>query len=305
MDVAKASGRRFKLLKSNNFGRLQMNEIKKKTKRVSIIVAISAMDALVVASDSRSTDEDNHTRNDVQKIFPITMRLHGQEHGEFGIGLVAHSGNIQASGRAVELLLDDLRCKEEFKDRRMIADAAQRAVTTVKNEIREQFKGTAEELQKHFTDHDFDLLIAYYFERKPCLYTVKFGIGLAQPRRERFVCTGCGGNLADFCLADLDVGHMQRTQAVATAIYAVEEVKRFDPFCAGETQIGIACSTYREHLKRHEPCAVIAEKPSVERLAKVINAASCQASRNWAQEMKMIITRAALEEDHETTDAIQ
>jgi hypothetical protein len=35
---------------------------------------------------------------------------------------------------------------------RTVAECAQKALSALKNEIREQFKGTAEELQRHFEE---------------------------------------------------------------------------------------------------------------------------------------------------------
>jgi 20S proteasome alpha/beta subunit len=72
---------------------------KKTQKPMTIVSAIICKNAIVIASDSRTTKEDNTIRDDTKKIHLVYLKEH------FGF-LVGQSGNDDLGARAVEIIAD-------------------------------------------------------------------------------------------------------------------------------------------------------------------------------------------------------
>ena len=210
---------------------------------VTIITAIAGRDAIIMASDSRTTAEDFTIRDDSKKVFPVRLS------DGFGF-LLGQSGNDDLGARAIELVYDVAK-QTKLKDYRTCAEVAVNAVARLKDEIRIQFRGTAEELQKHFEKHDFSFILAHYYKEDstagkltaplPYIFTLDFRTGAARRHFDkRFVSIGCGSPLADFILDGFDVSGFNFSQNIATSVYTISRVKRFDPRCGGKIQVASA-----------------------------------------------------------------
>lgn len=210
---------------------------------VTIITAIAGRDAIIMASDSRTTNEDWTIRDDSKKVFPVRLA------DGFGF-LLGQSGNDDLGTRAVELVYEEAK-QTKTKDYRTCAEVAVKAVARLKDEIRIQFRGTEEELQKHFEKYDFSFILAHYYKADstagkltaplPHIFTLDFRTGTARLHFDkRFVSIGCGSPLADFILDGFDVSGFDFSQNIATSIYTINRVKKFDPRCGGKTQVASA-----------------------------------------------------------------
>src|SRR5271156_1869906 len=122
----------------------------KRTSPVTIVTAIIGKGAIIMAGDSRTTNENGTIRDDTKKVFPVRL---SDGHGF----LLGQSGSDNLGTRAVELVYQ-LAKQTTRKDYRTCAEIAEKAVAQLKDEIRVQFKGTAEELQRHFERHDFEFI---------------------------------------------------------------------------------------------------------------------------------------------------
>ncbi|HEY1660875.1 MAG TPA: hypothetical protein VGI03_00505 [Verrucomicrobiae bacterium] len=213
---------------------------KKRSSPVTIVSTLVGRDGITMASDSRTTNEDETIRDDTKKVFPVNL-LDG-----FGF-LIGQSGNDDLGARAIELIYQ-LATQTKIKDYRTCAELVEKAIADLKDEIRNQFKGTSEELQSHFEKHNFDLVIAYFFRElgtdgrlclpRPHIFTVRFSLGSVRRHfNKHFVSIGCGSPLADFLLSGFDIANQDFSQLLATAIYTIEQVKLFDPRCGGKTQV--------------------------------------------------------------------
>ena len=69
---------------------------------------------------------------------------------------------------------------------------------------------------------------------------------MARIHRNKFVSIGCGAPIADFILDGFDIPSLDYSQTVATAIYCVNQVKKFDPRCGGRTQVASAEKVFFE-----------------------------------------------------------
>jgi hypothetical protein len=215
----------------------------KRTSPVTIVSAIIGRDGIVMASDSRTTFEDGKIRDDTKKIFPVRL-------GDgFGF-LLGHSGHDDLAARTVENILQQAR-QAKIKDYRTCAELVESAFKQIKNEIRAQFTGTGEELQRHLENHNFDIIIAHYYRDEPTdgrlrapqphIFTGTFSLGVMRIHRDRnFVSIGCGSTIADLILDGFDVRDFDHSQTVAISVYTVGQAKKFDPRCGGKTQVASA-----------------------------------------------------------------
>src|SRR5207244_3694563 len=88
------------------------------------------------------------------------------------------------------------------------ADEPTRCLEKAVRELRQQridFHGLqkrrAEDIQKFLSEaEDFSLMLAYYWNTQPYLWSVSFMQGISQ-RDKRFATLGCGANVATFILS--------------------------------------------------------------------------------------------------------
>lgn len=224
-------------LVTNNLGKPRFRRKRHKSP-VTIITLTACNEFMVVASDSRTTRPDGTISDDVVKIAVV-----GNSKQQ---GLIGQAGNSELASRALELILEGGGKMDT--SRRAIPDLAEKAVAEVKRQIRDQFKGSAEELQRHFSDYDFELLIAFYYNDVPSIYTLDFLSGLAVSRSDSWggkcicrVSIGCGAPLANFLYGSFG-GQIRTTspgKEITMALYVVEQIKKFDPRCGGKTRVGL------------------------------------------------------------------
>lgn len=255
----------------------------KKRSHVTIVSAILCKDAIIMASDSRTTNEDGTVRDDTRKISVVKL-MDGSR------ALVGQSGHADLASRAVEILTG-LATQTPMTDYRTVADLSQDAVAQLKAELRRQFHGSAEELQRHFENHNFDLVIAHYAEVVPHIFTLCFSIGSATLRRTSFVSIGCGSPIADFLLDGFDVSRMEFSAVMATALYVIEEVKTFDPRCGGATILASTHCHWREDDEKLVSSASIIGGAILESLLAVIKTARIEARKHQQAMMHQAMRR--------------
>jgi 20S proteasome alpha/beta subunit len=235
----------------------------KRTSLVTIVTAIIGRDGIIMAGDSRTTNEDGLPRDDTKKVFPVRLQA--------GLGfLLGQSGSDDLGTRAVELVYQ-LAKQTPIKDYRTCAEIAEKAVAQLKDEIRLQFHGTSEELQKHFERHDFEFLLAHYYKEDskdgkltaplPYIFTLRFSTGIARRHFDKnFVSIGCGSPIADFILDGFSVRDFDFSQNIATAVYALGQVKEFDPRCGGRIRVASAEKVFWKDGSYMTPAFEVDEK---------------------------------------------
>ena len=199
---------------------------------VTIIVGIICKDGIVLASDSQ-TSYGTSKRTDTDKIYPV----------DFGDGsvLIAQSGNAELSSRAVEEF-EKMAKTAQFDDYRKPVEILEQSLRALKQNIIhlnlwESNREFADDFFKDL-DNNFGLMIAYYYGSPPLpyIYIVNFWPGVAA-RQRGYATLGCGSTVAEFILNRSKVSDMNWGLALITAVYTVEEVKKVDAFCGGQTKV--------------------------------------------------------------------
>lgn len=219
---------KFNDLEQNGFGLSPRRSKRRRKAPVTIVVSIICTDGIVVVCDSRTTDPSGIVRDDAWKLNVISF-------ADGNSGIIGVAGNDDLSSKTVEIIAAFAKHRK-LDDYRALATCAEDAVKEIKGQLRGQYKGTGEELQRHFKHHAFELLIAYYFEGVPYTFTLDFALGSATLKKRLYVSIGCGWQLADFLISPLEVESFAISHGMWTGIYAVEQIKKFDGRCGGPTQ---------------------------------------------------------------------
>lgn len=255
---------------------------KRKRKPVTIIVGIISKEGIVLASDSQTTyglDLGKFKRCDAQKMDIIEFKT--------GKAIVCQGGNATLSGRAVELIINSARGKS-ISDYHAVADVAQAAVRQVKDEFKAQQSGSGssmEELHEFIRtkDMEFSLMMANYFEQKPYIFTIDFSVGIANKQRGDYAVIGCGSLIAEYILSWFKCSELSLMQAMCTAVYVVEEVKKVDPYCGGPTRCAAILAEGADH----------ANQQVTENIVKSLADFDLQLKSDWADKMRAVLYKAA------------
>jgi 20S proteasome alpha/beta subunit len=200
---------------------------------VTIIIGIICKDGIILASDSQ-TSYGTSKRTDTDKICHVNFASSNHV-------LVAQSGNAELSARAIEEF-EKMAKGAQFDDYRKPVEVLEEALRSLKQNVIhlnnwESQPALADEFFKDL-DNNFGLMIAYYYGTPPVpyVYIVHFWPGIAS-RQRGFSTLGCGSTVAEFILSRSKVSEMEFGMAMMTAVYTVEEVKKVDAFCGGQTKI--------------------------------------------------------------------
>ena len=152
--------------------------------------------------------------------------------------IVAEAGNADFASRAIELITT-AASQKNLDDYRAGSDCVEKAISELRQKVREQVKGTSEEIQKHIESYSFELMIAYYYGKTPYIFTLNFEAGIAVKKDQEYCAIGCGSILADFIIARIDLSGFGTGEGVWTAVYAVEEIKKIESRCGGVTRAAL------------------------------------------------------------------
>jgi 20S proteasome alpha/beta subunit len=205
---------------------------------VTIIVGIISKAGIVLASDSQTTYQNSSSkRTDTDKMSMITFS--DNKHV-----LVAQSGNAELCCRALEEF-ERLAKSVRVDDYRKPIEVLEEALRVLKQDVTHlnNWESSREFAHEFFQDpnNNFGLMVAYYYGAPPlpCMYIVNFWPGIAS-RQYRFATLGCGSTVAEFILSRAKVSEMVLGDAMMAGIQTVEEVKKVDAFCGGQTKIGVS-----------------------------------------------------------------
>ncbi len=208
---------------------------------MTIIVGIICKSAIVLASDSQTTS-GTAKRCDTNKITLV-------EFANVNV-LVAQAGYATYSGRAIEILTG-LAQGKEITDSRMVMDLAEKAMRQLKDEVRfQQGDCTMEELRDFVWKHEMgcELMIAYFFEGKPCLYTLDMIIGVSNKVNSHYEAIGCAASLGIYLLKETAKRDRGVRATSAIALYVIEKCKQNDAFCGGAAKMGVLYEKNNQHF---------------------------------------------------------
>jgi 20S proteasome alpha/beta subunit len=248
----------FMVLHNPNPGAAFGKPIPRRKAPVTIIIGIKCKDAIVMASDSQTT-EGTSKMSDAIKIARIQM-------GNREI-LVGQSGSVTLGSRAIEII-QSLAAGQSITDAKHPAQLAWKAMSQLVREMRDYRGCTMEELEQYLwkSGQECGLMVAYYFGGKPHLYTVQ-SLTLAMPLEinRRFGAIGCGASLGNYLLAERVTEELDINLGMVAALSAIHTVKQYDAFCGGPTKMQWLFSP-----DVAEPPPVLTNIDDIERYEKLI-----------------------------------
>lgn len=196
---------------------------------VTIIVAISTPTGIVMAADGQIT-AGNTKLPATTKLFPVKFKN--------GYALVGEAGNTGLSGRSLQEM-GSMAKGAMILNERTVPKTALAAMQVVRRELRARnFECSIGELNRQIKDQgDCHWLVGYMFGLKSALFHVCMSSGSTTPILSPHAAIGTGRQLAEYLLAHVTWPGMNIVEAEMAATYVVEEVKKFDLHCSGQTQV--------------------------------------------------------------------
>lgn len=211
---------------------------KSKSPPVTILVGFTTDVAVILASDSQVTYHTQGAKDmEAKKIVTVTM-------SNRKVALIAKSG-VMETAHAFHDGFEALVSKATINTAQDIADMARSVMMRVHRHLTEPLRegrASENEIRQQIADHWCECLFGFVHDGKPHLYSITLDSFLAIQVRPPFYVTGSGANLARSILSGFDLTTMSPDKALAVGTYAIEISKKFDEFCSGRIQIGIALS---------------------------------------------------------------
>lgn len=204
-----------------------------KSKPVTLIVGIVCKDAIVLAADSQTT-------KGMAKI-PGAQKISVVEF-DGARALVAESGSASLSNRAIQLFQSKaagVRVENEFT----IAEIAEATIgATVNSQSSLHPNATSPTAWQDFWREEinyFELMVAYYFREKPCLYKFNPLWCIPVPASSYFMTSGCAADLANYLLKENTEPGMDSEFASVIAIKVVEDAIEYVEGCGAPTRVAM------------------------------------------------------------------
>ncbi len=241
---------------------------------MTIAIGIISDVGITFASDSQMTQGIDQKSLKSKKIFCIkTPKM--QTHSDL---LLAIAGDVDIATMVVDKM-EEL-CKTcDFDKPSSPVDILRRAVREVKKEILEAqdaTNATIDERQAYFNRLPTSFILGFYDygykyqNPQPHLYSMKFAWGIAQDIKDGWCAIGGGGILAAFLMDIFYLKDIGQTPTAMTAIYVVEQVKKADLHCSGETQLWRISRPYYPSIshRAHKQSPAIVEA-TIKALSKI------------------------------------
>jgi len=221
-------------------------EFKKRTKPVTLIVGIICKDAIVLAADSQTTKGASKQLG--------TNKINIVEFAN-GKAAIAEAGSI-LSNVAIEAL-KNLAKGKQIENELTIAKTAEAAVREVLKGITMHLNPTSSDQDRqNFLQTDenyFELMIAYYFGNKPCLYTIRSPWCVPFPATSYFSTSGIASDLANYILKEHTERGMDKNLTYVIAIKTVKDAIDNVEGCGLPIRLAMIRKPFRQRPYRLEP----------------------------------------------------
>jgi 20S proteasome alpha/beta subunit len=207
---------------------------------MTIIVGIEYSGGILIASDSQATAQ----RGAPFKRVAIKLRTLQSTVGRTATRIImAGSGSDPYISRAAELMQNQCG-QRQFGSPRMVAECLEDAVTELyKRYVVSRAAKLGTEVGEETLDVAF--MLGVHCEgvaNEPRSLYIVYPNGVAE-RELGYATIGSGAPYAEYLLARLYRESMALDFAVKTAVYVIEEVKKIDPYCGGQTHVAILTDT--------------------------------------------------------------
>jgi 20S proteasome alpha/beta subunit len=212
---------------------------KRKAKRVTLILGIVCKDSIVLAADSQTT-KGVAKQLGTNKISVVDFAN--------GKAAVAESGSI-LSNVAIELFQMKARGKA-IENQLTVAKTAEEAVREVIAGITKHLNPNSTDIDRQnllrMDDNYFELMIAYYYGFKPCLYTLKSAWCVPFRSTAHFATSGIAGDLANYILQEHTAKDMEKNLASVIAIKTVKDAIDYVEGCGPPIRVALVHKPYRK-----------------------------------------------------------
>jgi hypothetical protein len=159
--------------------------------------------------------------------------------------LISQAGLPAITNRIVEIM--------QRKARGTAINDALTVTGIVENAIRYlQKNSTKAQWKEGYYCGGANLMVAFYANKKPCLYTVNvYGHGvMTEPENRHFAVAGAGAPLAEYLLSQFAPPGAFHNVASVTTVYAIGKVKVHQKgACGGETKVKLVFPTKQQDCK--------------------------------------------------------
>lgn len=189
--------------------------------------------AILMASDSQLTRETSK-RLDSRKIriieFPNAQVL------------VAQAGLDALSNTAIDLFAKKAKGTPltEMETPVKLMEESVREVRKHLTDVNQGCNFSDDGWRRYFKEHNFDLMLGYFFNRNPYLFTIDLDWCLPSPARGSYMAIGIGRDLGEFLIREYMQSDPEFHYAWVTAVSVVEKVIDNVNGCDRPTCVGIA-----------------------------------------------------------------
>ncbi len=257
----------------------------KKRTPVTIIIGFITQTAVIVASDSQKSFDFSSKRTDEDKMRVLRF-------ADKGMALVAQSGDVAITSRLLELMQENA-ASTNFDHYRKAALCAEQAMRVLKAEILEPLMPELSTLQERgdfFMTKDASLMIASYFSGIPKIFTINLAQGIAI-EHTKYASIGCGSTVAEFMARWLDIPLMDWVDAIPSAVYIIEEVKKVDHYCGGQTKLAYITASHGDVFR--DPPFTILTPQQIGMIVQELAEPDKKIKENWRDEMLSLVSRAS------------
>jgi 20S proteasome alpha/beta subunit len=212
-------------------------KLKKRKTPVTLIIGIVCKDGIVLAADSQTTKGISFGAAkscSTDKINVIEF--------ENGKALVAESGSASLSNSVIEAMHRKAK-GVKIENELTIAKLAEDSVREIRSSITNLHPtNTAPENWQDFFSRDinyFELMIAYYFDQTPCLYTLNPLWCIPIKVTSYFDTSGIASDLANYILKEHTEPKMDSEFASVIAVKVIEDAIEYVEGCGSPTKVAI------------------------------------------------------------------
>ena len=204
---------------------------------MTLIVGIIAKDAIVMASDSRTSFDGQTIQDNAKKI-----RILKYKGGE---ALIGASGFTGLAYDAIDQIQERIYGKE-MPDARSLPVIIKGVIRDILTEQVKPFTNVAtmshhQLIERLKCDQGFSLMLGFFHSGTPFLYTFDFPQFTIEPGQQHFssVGLGNGGDLGAYLLEEFTTFDMGLELASAFSVYVVESVGCYNKSVGGPTRVAV------------------------------------------------------------------
>jgi 20S proteasome alpha/beta subunit len=249
--------------------------------------------AILMATDSQLTRETSK-RSDSKKIRVVEF---SNAHV-----LVAQAGQDALSNSAIDIFSKKAKSEliTEIETPIKLIQESVREVRKHLSDVNQGCNFSDDAWRRYFKENNFELIVGYFFNRRPCLYTIDIDWCFPTSVRGSYVAIGIGRDLGEFLLGEywhLDPGF---ENAWPIAVSVVEKVIDNVNGCDRPTCVGIVYPLPEEHVRQKqllnkpspESQAMIVHEDEIKPLIEELRVEEEKMKRSQAGQMKRVLKRA-------------